>query len=211
MCLQSELDISVPCATLEPCCKYIKNIQTWQLAPNAFRSYRTQQGLQLQINLTENGIKSLFFQAWVMATELLLSGWVWLLGLRSARPRLQPSPLLHGSWEHKITICLGRYAGFTAAGSSSGSWFTSSCTESVYSTNTATTNTKITLSCHPNSLLCLQVVSGLDFLDEVFPLSYMTSWHLQRGSWFGKLRIRGQVTRQAVCTWSIKAHYFNLW
>lgn len=74
----------------------------------------------------------------------------------------------------------------------------------------ATTNTKITLSYHPNSLLYLQVVSELDFLNEVFPLSYMTSQHLQRGSWFGKLRISGQVTRQAVCTQSIKAHYFNL-
>lgn len=56
---------------------------------------------QLQINLTENGIKSLFFQAWIMATELLLRpvDEVWLVGadLRSAWPHLQSSPLLHES------------------------------------------------------------------------------------------------------------------
>lgn len=154
---------------------------------------------QLKINLTENGIKSLFFQAWIMATELLLRpvDEVWLVGLRSAQTRLQPSPLLHVGWELQITIW-GRCGGFTAAGSSLGSWSISSCTESMHSANTATTNTKKTY--HPNSLFYLQVVSGLDFLNEIFPLSYMTSQHLQRGSWFGKLRIRRQVTRQAVCT-----------
>lgn len=56
---------------------------------------------QLQINLTESGIKSPFFQAWIMVTELLLRpvGEFWLVGagLRSAWPCLHPSPLLHGS------------------------------------------------------------------------------------------------------------------
>lgn len=122
-----------------------------------------------------------------------LAGWVQV----SDQHGLISSPHLFymGAENLKSQFVWGRCGGFTAAGSSLGSWSISSRTESVYSTNTATTNSKITLSYHPKSLLYLQVVSGLDFLNEVFPLSYMTSQHLQRGSCFGKLRIRGQVTR----------------
>lgn len=52
---------------------------------------------QLQINLTENGIKSLFFQVWIMATELLLSGWGLAAGSQIS---MASSPALTSStWE----------------------------------------------------------------------------------------------------------------
>lgn len=78
---------------------------------------------QLQTNLTENGIKSFFFQAWIMATELLLRpvDEVWLVGagLRSAWPH--PHLLYWGAENLKSQFVWGRCGGFTPAGSSLGS------------------------------------------------------------------------------------------
>lgn len=80
---------------------------------------------QLQINLTENGIKSLLLQAWKMATELLLRPvdevWLWVKVSDQHGLVFSPHLFYTGAENLKSQLVWGRCGGFTAAGSSLGS------------------------------------------------------------------------------------------